>query len=75
MAGGRTRDALMSEARHDASSAPGWPHLLKSFGEVDAHYPGAAAAGSSQQSALPRGMSCRSLAAIGAQLSAPPLMR
>lgn len=68
-------EALMTEGRHDAGFTPGWPHALNSFGEADGQFPGAAAAGfCRQQSALPQGMGHRSLAAAGAQLSAPPLM-
>ena len=69
-------EALTNEGRQDAGFAPGWPHALNAFGEADGQFATAAAAAGScrQQSALPQGMGHRSLAAAGAQLSAPPLM-
>lgn len=65
-------DAMMANARYDNSSAPGWPHLLNAFGEAD--FP--AAAVTQPAVALPPDMAqLYSLAAVGHQQSAPPLMQ
>jgi hypothetical protein len=61
MASAQATEALMAEARHGAGATAGWPYALNSFGEVSA--------------ALPPAIGHRSLAAAGAQLSAPPLMQ
>lgn len=75
-----TGDTFMTDARPNGFAgalqpATGWPQVLNSYGEFDAEAPAAGSMAALQGGRHAGLLGQHSLAAMGQQLSAPPLMQ